>query len=193
MLLQKKTTVTPFPKTFKPYLKNENFNPWSLIPAVLGGVTASIGSLIPNPVILLALFLGGFGLEIILEKMRQSDAKETNETFKQALDNLKNEAKERPLSTPLTPKELEPFEPQQQKEPIQWMNNILSPPLAIGFLTFVVSALALAEKYKKNSLPIAAGVTLLTSGVAIAFEKNRQEHAKQENQQFKKKLQDYIA
>ena len=46
--LDKKTTVTPFPKTFKPYLKNENFNPWSLIPAVLGGVTLSIGSLVPR-------------------------------------------------------------------------------------------------------------------------------------------------
>ncbi len=195
--LNKATAVTPFPKEFNPYFKNEQFNPWSLIPAVLGGVTLSIGALIPDLKILLALFVAGFGMEIAFEKMRQSDAKEANETFKQALDNLKNDPKKRPLNTPLNQKELEPFEPQQQKEQIQWFNNILSPSLCVGFVSFVLSAFRMPqyseEKRKALIALTTVGATMLTGLVATVLEKKRTEHAKQENQQFKKKLQDYIA
>ena len=176
--LNKATAATPFPKAFKPYFKNEQFNPWSLIPAVLGGVTLSIGALIPDLKILLALFVAGFGMEIAFEKMRQSDAKETNDNFKQALNSLKNKAKERPLNTPLSQKELEPFEPQQQKEQIQWFNNILSPALCVGFVSFVLSAFRMpqhAEEKRKALIALTTvGATMLTVLVATVLEKNAQ-------------------
>lgn len=189
--------ITTLPKAFKPYLKNEKFNPWSLIPAVAGGVTLSISSLIPNLGILLALFGAGFGLEVLMEKMRQSEAKEANETFKQALDNLKNETKNRPPNTPLSQQELQAFEPQQQTEQMQWVNNVIAPPLVMGaFASFLGIFAARKLPDEKRVLPIlllTASVATLTAGVATLLEKDRQTHAKQENQAFKKKLQDFIA